>query len=312
MPPRAPQSLQQLRLRTLRIPRPLSAVRHQVRHRHHHQHQHGRSLRGLRCLVTGGSRGIGKAIATQLAAHSAQVTLVGRSEERLRAALRDLPEEAGAGQLQQHGFVAGDISTKGFWEFLVRSLHLCETTGGERAPFAPGVDVLVNAAGITQNALLMRQSAVAIENIVQTNLMGTLWACKLMAKPMLGQHAKSKKEEPDRIGPSIINVSSLLAIQGGVGSAAYATSKSGVLGLTRALAGELGPLGIRVNAILPGYIETDMTAAMQPAAREKALERIPLKRFGDVAEIADAAIFLATNQYANNCILNLDGGMSAV
>ncbi|KAL1624014.1 hypothetical protein SLS56_007996 [Neofusicoccum ribis] len=74
----------------------------------------------------------------------------------------------------------------------------------------------------------------------------------------------------------------------------------------------MGPLGVRVNAIVPGYVETDMTAAMQPEAREKALERIPLKRFGTVEEIADAAVFLATNQYANNCVINLDGGMSAV
>ncbi|KAM3079565.1 hypothetical protein ACMFMG_005980 [Clarireedia jacksonii] len=110
----------------------------------------------------------------------------------------------------------------------------------------------------------------------------------------------------------IINISSLLGMKGGKGSAAYAASKAGVLGLTRALAAELGPAGIRVNAIVPGYIETDMTKAMEASARTEALNAIPLCRFGDVEEIADAAVFLATNRYANNCVLNLDGGLSAV
>ncbi|KAB8293914.1 hypothetical protein EYC80_009387 [Monilinia laxa] len=110
----------------------------------------------------------------------------------------------------------------------------------------------------------------------------------------------------------IINISSLLGIKGGRGSAAYAASKAGVLGLTRALAAEMGGSGIRVNAIVPGYIETDMTRAMTDIARKEALNAIPLSRFGDASEIADAAVFLATNKYANNCVLNLDGGLSAV
>ncbi|KAI9828150.1 MAG: hypothetical protein M1832_003677 [Thelocarpon impressellum] len=110
----------------------------------------------------------------------------------------------------------------------------------------------------------------------------------------------------------IVNVSSLLGVKGGMGSSAYAASKAGVLGLTRSLAAELGPSGIRVNALVPGYVDTKMTADMSPPARTQALDAIPMRRFGTPEEMADAAVFLATNAYANNCLLNLDGGLSAV
>ncbi|CAD6447496.1 98b5c0d1-435d-4f2c-b312-9ccb5e36a095 [Sclerotinia trifoliorum] len=131
--------------------------------------------------------------------------------------------------------------------------------------------------------------------------MGTIWGCKIIGKDMLRRREGC-----------IINISSLLGIKGGRGSAAYAASKAGVLGLTRALAAEMGSAGIRVNAIVPGYIETDMTRAMTDLARKEALNAIPLSRFGEVTEIADAAVFLAANKYANNCVLNLDGGLSAM
>ncbi|TVY42590.1 3-oxoacyl-[acyl-carrier-protein] reductase [Lachnellula subtilissima] len=109
----------------------------------------------------------------------------------------------------------------------------------------------------------------------------------------------------------IINVASLLGLKGGKGSAAYAASKAGVIALTRALAAELGEKNVRVNVIVPGYVETSMTRAMTPNAHSAALSAIPLKRFGLPSEIADAAVFLATNKYASNCVLNLDGGLSA-
>jgi len=109
----------------------------------------------------------------------------------------------------------------------------------------------------------------------------------------------------------IINISSLLALKGCPGSTIYSASKAGILGLTRSLAAEVGGSGIRVNAIVPGYIETDMTDAMSTTASTSATQAIPLRRFGKPSEIAEAALFLATNEYANNCVLNLDGGLSA-
>ncbi|TVY22801.1 3-oxoacyl-[acyl-carrier-protein] reductase [Lachnellula hyalina] len=124
---------------------------------------------------------------------------------------------------------------------------------------------------------------------------------------MLGRNMMKKREG------CIINVASLLGLKGGKGSAAYAASKAGVIALTRALAAELGEKNVRVNVIVPGYVETSMTrgTVMTPDAHSAALNAIPLKRFGLPSEIADAAVFLATNKYASNCVLNLDGGLSA-
>ncbi|KAK4983735.1 hypothetical protein LTR66_006087 [Elasticomyces elasticus] len=175
---------------------------------------------------------------------------------------------------------------------------------------ASSPDVLVNAAGVTHSSFLVRMSEAQIHEILQTNLTGTILASRWAAKNML-RNKKSGSGLSDMDRGCIINVASLLGLQGGAGSSVYAASKAGVLGFTRALASELGPAGIRVNAIVPGYVETDMTDSMSAKAREDALARIPLKRFGVVDEIAEAAVLLATNRYANNCVLNLDGGMSA-
>ncbi|TAQ89343.1 hypothetical protein B7494_g2312 [Chlorociboria aeruginascens] len=135
-------------------------------------------------------------------------------------------------------------------------------------------DILVNAAGLTHYSPLVVTDPGFLESILRTNLNGTIWACRSVGRGMM--------------------------------------RNKGVDRLTRALAGEIGPLGVRVNVILPGYIETDMTVAMTPKAREEARTAIPLKRFGNSSDIADAAMFLATNKYANNCVLNIDGGLSAV
>ncbi|TVY68818.1 3-oxoacyl-[acyl-carrier-protein] reductase FabG [Lachnellula suecica] len=126
-----------------------------------------------------------------------------------------------------------------------------------------------------------------------------------------GEDYDEKPRSADERVGCIVNVASLLGLKGGKGSAAYAASKAGVIGFTRALAAELGEKNVRVNVIVPGYVETDMTNAMTPEAHSAALNAIPLKRFGHPSEIADAAMFLATNKYASNCVLNLDGGLSA-
>ena len=192
-------------------------------------------LRGVTCLITGASRGIGKAIANRFADQGAFCILVGRNQETLRSAL-----DSGVSS-EQHATIVGDVSNADFWKTL--------------RPFNGRVDVLINAAGITHASLLMRTSQDFLESVVQTNLMGTLWACRAVSKMMLRNKTKGSESKG-----CIVNVASLLAVQGGAGSAAYAASKAGVVGLTRALAAELGPSGIRVNALLPGYVETDMTA----------------------------------------------------
>ncbi|KAI9679507.1 MAG: hypothetical protein M1817_005529 [Caeruleum heppii] len=165
----------------------------------------------------------------------------------------------------------------------------------------PQIDILVNAAGLAHSSLFMKTTPALIEDVVQTNLMGTMWACREMVKGMVRRRRGC-----------IINISSLLGVKGGTGSVAYAASKAGILGLTRSLAAEVGPFNVRVNAIVPGYIETQMTREMTLEARQRALDAVPAGRFGTAAEVADAAVFLASNEYANNCVLNLDGGLSAV
>ncbi|MCJ1251749.1 hypothetical protein MMC30_008986 [Trapelia coarctata] len=246
------------------------------------------SLAGKTAIVTGASRGIGLAVAQAFALHGAKnLILVGRNVDRLEEAKTTISSANSTDILLQ----AIDVQHQPTWEFVGKQVG--------------NVDILVNAAGIAHSSLLVTTNPNLIEQVVQTNLMGTIWGCQTVGKAMVRQRRKA-----DDTG-CIINVSSLLAVKGGRGSAAYAASKAGVLGLTRSLAAELGGANIRVNAIVPGYIETQMTEAMTPDAHAQALDAVPLKRFGTPSEIADAAVFLATNAYANNCILNIDGGFSS-
>lgn len=203
---------------------------------------------GKHIIVTGGSRGIGYAIAKTFASLGASCILIGRQESTLKDAVAGLSTSTSA----SHEYIQGDISQADFWSNL--SLPTPEQADSSRKPKDRRIDVLVNAAGITHSSLLLRTTETQINDVIQTNLMGTLWASRAMGKKMLRQTADSRGEKG-----CIINISSLLATHGGAGSAAYAASKAGVTGITRALAAELGGSGIRLNAVLPGYIETDMT-----------------------------------------------------
>ncbi|TPX11891.1 uncharacterized protein E0L32_007389 [Thyridium curvatum] len=246
-------------------------------------------LAGSHALITGGSRGIGLAIAHRLAREGAACTLVGRDEQRLQAALAGAPSPAHA-----HSYLVGDVRHADFW--------------AEAVAQRPNISILVNAAGLAQNSLLVRTRDEDLQEILDVNLRGTILGCRSFGKSMMKRKAGMLLLAVRAHSRSIINISSLLAEKGGQGATVYAASKAGIIGLTRALATEMGPFGVRVNTILPGYIKTDMTENLKQSLLQ---EKIPLGRLGEPEEVADAAAFLAKNSYASNCILNLDGGLSA-
>ncbi|KAF4869876.1 3-oxoacyl-[acyl-carrier-protein] reductase FabG [Colletotrichum siamense] len=285
-------------------------------------------LRARHALITGAYGGIGAAIAARFAAEGALVTLLGRKEDKLRelcsqlprfrdtrlAPLTAAPNTNTRPSLDEkppaHSYAVMDVSAQGRDEAVLDDIW--KRTGQ--------IDVLVNAAGIAQFQLLQNTSPQAASELLDTNLMGTIFMSRYMAQRM-------KRRRADR-DACIINVASLLAEKGSPGTSVYAASKAGIIGFTHALSVELGPLRIRTNAIVPGYIETNMLACEKhilalflirklgfrspTMSREPLEKRIPLGRLGRPDEVADAAVFLAQNTYANNCVLNLDGGLSAV
>ncbi|UQC75519.1 short-chain dehydrogenase [Colletotrichum lupini] len=276
-------------------------------------------LRARHCLITGAYGGIGAAIASRFAAEGALVTLLGRKEDKLRDLCAQLPpfrdhrlapltSSASASASSSpseakpaHSYAVMDVSADARDEAVLDDIWVWTSPFPFFKKRTGQIDVLVNAAGIAQFQLLQNTSPQAARELIDTNLMGTIFMSRYMAQRM-------KRRRADR-DACIINVASLLAEKGSPGTSVYAASKAGIIGLTHALSVELGPLRIRTNAIVPGYIETNMLAAM---SREPLEKRIPLGRLGRPDEVADAAVFLAQNAYANNCILNLDGGLSAV
>jgi len=209
------------------------------------------SLKNSHVLVTG-TRGIALSIAHVFAAADAKVTLLGRRPQGLDTAVQSLRRRYPTSTIHA---VLGDVKLTKTWDDLDKQLSsaLGTTSDGKRS----SVDILINAAGIAQNSLLISTTSEAISDILDTNLVATALACKWFGKHVLRRG--NKVLEDPKLSPVIVNISSLLASHGGRGASLYAASKAGVLALTRALAAEYGPKGIRVNSIVPGYIDTDMT-----------------------------------------------------
>jgi NAD(P)-dependent dehydrogenase (short-subunit alcohol dehydrogenase family) len=212
--------------------------------------------RPLNALIIGGSRGIGLAIAHLLARNNYSITLLSRSQPALQSAIATLkvPSENGMHRPVKHGYIAADITASQFWT--PSGFASAYAAVGEGDESAHKIDVLVNSAGITQTSLFTRMDSDAIENVVHTNLTSMMVGTRYLLR---NKFISGRAREEGHHSPVIINVASLLGLQGGFGAVAYAASKAGVLGFTRALASETGPSGVRVNAIVPGYIETDMT-----------------------------------------------------
>ncbi|EPS32946.1 hypothetical protein PDE_07907 [Penicillium oxalicum 114-2] len=259
-------------------------------------------------MVTGGTSGIGFAIAERfLQEEATTIILVGRSQERLQKAAEKLSLATNTETTSEKvRLLVGDVGEAGGW---MRELER------EMA----SVDILVNAAGISVSNLLTKLELADISNVLRTNLEGAILTSRAFVRAAIRSRVRNRKNVPsEKPSPPkcIINISSLLALKAGTGAVPYAASKAGLLGLTRSLAAETAAssrdMAIRCNAIVPGYVETPMIEGFSPGEVDRLKSLIPLHRFGDPQEIADAAVFLAQNEYANNCVLNLDGGLSAI
>ncbi|KAG5918017.1 hypothetical protein E4U42_007040 [Claviceps africana] len=253
-------------------------------------------LAGKHAAVVGATGIIGIHIARAFAAHGAVVSLLGRSALDARAKLEPqlhafCGSPASADGPSAHQFIRLDVADKASIKdvFGPRDRQDGATSVGP-------MDILVNCAGIAQTTLLKRTSDEALSSILDTNLLATMLVCK---------HARVRQNG------CIINVSSLMATKAGLGVTAYAASKAGVVGFTRALCLEMAARSIRVNALLPGWVQSSMWDHLKPELKQAYLKATPSNRVAHPDEVADAAIFLATNGFANNCVLNLDGGLSA-
>ena len=238
-------------------------------------------------LITGASRGIGAAIAKRLAKDGFNIVINYRNS--IEEAMRLEKVLAGYG-----------VKTL-TWKADVAAYTQCQVMVNAAAEEFGGIDVLVNNAGITRDGLLVRMSEEQFDQVIAGNLKSAGNLMRLTGEKMLrAKHGK------------IINVSSIVGIEGNAGQANYAAAKAGIIGMTKAAARELGSRGITVNAVAPGYIETDMTAALPAAARDAMKEKITLKRAGTPEDVAGAVAFLASEDadYITGQVLVVDGGMA--
>ncbi|KAL4923913.1 SDR family NAD(P)-dependent oxidoreductase [Aspergillus undulatus] len=302
-------------------------------------------LSGRTCMITGGSSGIGFSVAERFLNEGVgRIILVGRSYERLVRAAKQLERRDATSTLTGQSTVTAPeedlaldkrddiispppspgtlIDSSNQISLLVGDISQASTWTRELENAMAPVNILINAAGISTSTVLPRTDPSDISQVLRTNLEGSLLTSRALVRASIrtGMKTKDKNRAGDdsASAPSkcIINISSLLALKGGKGAVPYAASKAGVLGLTRSLTVEasktLRGQVIRVNAIVPGYIETPMIADFTNNENARLKEDIPLRRFGQPHEVADAAVFLAQNEYANNCVINLDGGLSAL
>lgn len=243
-------------------------------------------LSGKTAIITGGSRGIGKGIAMVFAQQGANVAFTYSSSVEAAIALEK--------ELQAFG-----VKAKGYQSdaaSFTQSEELAERVVEEFG----AIDILVNNAGITRDNLLMRMTEADFDKVIEVNLKSIFNMTKAVQKTMLKQRSGS-----------IINISSVVGVQGNAGQANYAASKAGILGFTKSVALELGSRNIRCNVVAPGFIETEMTANLREDVLENWRKAIPLKRGGQPKDIADACVFLASEMsaYITGQTLRVDGGM---
>lgn len=243
-------------------------------------------LEGKIAVVTGASRGIGRAIALRLASQGAVVIVnYNGSKERAEGVKAEIDAAGGNAMLYQC-----DVSDYGS----------CETFIEDVVERYHRLDILINNAGITRDGLLIKMSEDDFDKVIDTNLKGAFHTIRFASRQMIKQRSGR-----------IINMASVVGVTGNAGQANYAASKAGVIGLTKAASREFASRGITVNAIAPGFIETDMTDVLSDKVKEASVAQIPLGVFGKPEQVAAAAAFLASEEagYITGQVLHVDGGM---
>ena len=244
-------------------------------------------LKNKIALVTGAGRGIGRAIAIAFAEEGAEVIInYNGSEERAKEVKQTIEENGGKASI---------------YKCNVSDFVACEAMIKDIVKEYGHLDILVNNAGITKDGLIMKMKEEDFDSVLNVNLKGTFNTIRHSARQMLKQRSGK-----------IINISSVSGILGNVGQANYAASKAGVIGLTKTMARELGSRGITVNAIAPGFVDTEMTEVLSEEIRENACKQIILGRFGKPEDIANTAVFLASDKadYITGQVISVDGGMN--
>ena len=237
-------------------------------------------------VVTGAGRGIGRGIALALAREGAMVVVnYNGSKERAEEVVRTI-EEAGGKAAAIQCNISDFEAAKEFFANVVKEYGK--------------IDILVNNAGITKDNLMMKMSEEEFQSVIQTNLAGTFHGVKFVTRPMM-------KQRQGRI----INIASVSGVIGNMGQANYSASKAGVIGLTKAAAKELASRNITVNAVAPGFVATEMTDVLSDSVKEAAVATIPLGRFGEVEDIAETVVFLASDKakYITGQVIGVDGGI---
>ena len=243
-------------------------------------------LEGKIAVVTGASRGIGRAIAEKLASMGAMVVInyngSAKKAEEVKAKIESNGQKAAVMQCNVSDYAA------------------CEAFIGEIIKTYGRIDILVNNAGITKDGLLMKMSEEDFDNVINVNLKGTFNCVRHVARQMIKQRAGR-----------IINLSSVVGVTGSAGQVNYAASKAGVIGLTKSTAREVASRGITVNAVAPGFIETDMTEVLSDKVKEASAAQIPLGHFGKAEDVANTVAFLASDDagYITGQVIHVDGGM---
>ena len=243
-------------------------------------------LSGKKVLITGSSRGIGKAITEKFLSEGASVWGICTKPSQYKDQFEAMAKENGGSFCEMYANAANAEE----WSDVIKSALAA----------SEGFDVLVNNAGITRDGLSFRMKKEDWDSVISINLTSAFLACQIVSSDMIRKRAGS-----------IINMSSIVGVHGQGGQVNYSASKAGLIGLTKSLAKEAGSRGVRVNAIAPGFIETDMTAVLPEQLKNAMLETVHLKRAGKPEDIANAALFLASDlsTYVSGQVLGVDGGM---